>query len=239
MSIRNLFLSVALILATTMGLNASVINEFEPNPSGTDPSTQDVELLGTPSAPYSGWLLSIEMDGAGGTIDRATEVSGTYDANGLSIETIGDLENPGFTLVFSELDAGGLGTDLDTDNDGVLDDPSVFGTVFDAVSVPDDATDSGYYAGQLGGVDFMFTGGEPELTFRERSTGTWIAVNDLDDPLDGIFGADGTEYFASDFRQDPFVPTFGSANPEFVPEPASAITLGLGALALLFARRRR
>lgn len=147
-----------------------------------------------------------------------------------------DLENPSFTLVFSSGDGGGLGTDLDADGDGVLDDVAGFGTVFDAVSIPDAAGDAGYYAGQLGGVDFAFSGLEPKLAFRALSTGAWIAVNDLDDPLDGIFGADGTELFASDFLSDPFTPTFGAANPGFVPEPSSLVLCGLAAIGLM--RRR-
>lgn len=233
----SLFLvATGLLLLGGANAEANLISEFQPNPSGADPSTQDIELSGTPLADYTGFLLSIDSDSFIGTIDRMTAVSGTYDAAGRAVETVDDLENPSFTLVFSSGDGGGLGTDLDADGNGALDSVAAFGTVFDAVSIPDAAGDAGYYAGQLGGVDFSFTGNEPELVFRELTTGGWIAVNDLDDPLDGIFGADGTEYVAADFLSDPFTPTFGAANPAFVPEPSSLVVFGLAAIGLL--RRR-
>jgi hypothetical protein len=234
------FVASVMLLFGAVGASADLINEFQPNPSGTDPGTQDIELTGAPFAAYSGFLISIDSDGGPalfiGTIDRLTAVSGNYDVNGLAVETVADLENPSFTLVFSTGDGGGLGTDLDVDGDGVLDDVSGFGTVYDAVSIPDAAGDEGSYAAQLGGVDFTFTGFEPELAFRELTTGTWIAVNDLDDPLDGIQGADGTSYTAADFLSDPFTPTFGRENPAFVPEPSSLLLCSLAAIGL--ARRR-
>ena len=39
-----------------------VINEFEPNPVGTDPTNVSFELKGTPNDSFSGWILSVESD---------------------------------------------------------------------------------------------------------------------------------------------------------------------------------
>ncbi len=214
---------------------ANLINEFQPNPVGTDPSQVSIELSGTPLAAFSGYISSIEMDGAGGTIDRQTAVSGSYDANGLAVVTVDDLENPGFTLVFSSADAGGLGADLDVGNVGVLDNPAAFGTVFDAISIPDDNTDSGYYAGQLGGQDFVYTGDEPKLAFRDGTTGAWYAVNDQGNVPENVFDIAGNQLVNANFDLDPELTTFGSTNPSYIPEPASLMLLCLGGFAL---RRR-
>lgn len=96
--------AIGLLLLVTLsgGLQAqALISEFQPNPAGTDPSDQTFELSGTPDAAFSGWILSIESDQgyASGTVDRATAVSGTFDANGLLTVSVPDLENPSFTVV--------------------------------------------------------------------------------------------------------------------------------------------
>ena len=99
---------LAVVFALTAMLSGSakadLLSEFYGNPPGTDPSSQDVELFGTPSAPFDLWIVSIETDAGGsqGTVDRASNVMGSYDANGLATVSIDDLENPSFTLVLSE-----------------------------------------------------------------------------------------------------------------------------------------
>ena len=114
------FLLFTLISFASYG---QIINEFQPNAFGTDPDPMSIELKGTPTASFSGFLISIESDGANGTVDRSSAVSGTFDANGLLVVMIGDLENPSFTFALCSTDPG-LGTDLDGDNDGTFEDLS-------------------------------------------------------------------------------------------------------------------
>lgn len=231
--------SVAALLIGMTAANADLINEFEPNAAGADPDPMNIELSGTPLAAFSGFLSSIEMDGRQGTIDRSAAVSGSYDANGLAVVSVPDLENPGFTLVFSSLDGGGLGADLDSGDAGTIDNPSVFGTVFDAISIPDDAGDSGYYAGQLGGQDFTYSGDEPKLAFRDGITGAWYAVNDVfSNPVQEVKDISGNLIANNLFSADPEVTTFGSINPTAIPEPSTFALLGLGGLVALLRRRR-
>lgn len=210
-----------------------VISEFAPNPTGTDPGTQMIELSGNPNEAYSGFISTIETDdgAALGTIDRQTMIAGNLDGNGIAVVSVGDLENPSFTLVFHSADAGGTGADLDTNDDSTLDLAVNLGTIFDAISIPDEVADQGRYGVQLGGQDFTFTGDEPQLVFRDGTTGGWLAVNDPDTGVIDINGNNvGPVGFAS--------PSFGSSNPA-IPEPSSSLLGVLGLLAVFGHRRRK
>ena len=208
-------------------LTSQLISEFEPNPAGTDPSDVSFELSGAPNAAFDLWILSVESDeGDPGVVDRATNVSGTFGTTGLAVVTIPDLENPSFTVIVADTFTGTVGTtDIDTDNDGIADDLSAIGTIRDAVGIPDNVGDEAFiYGAQLGGSDFSFVGSEPELVFRDASTGPFYAV----DFTDAVYDIDATVLDAADFNADPTAPTFGSINPsltsqlisEFEPNPA-------------------
>ncbi|MEM1111634.1 MAG: endonuclease/exonuclease/phosphatase family protein [Pseudomonadota bacterium] len=202
------------IFALTAAARADMINEFQPNPNGGDPSVVPVELIGTPGASFSGWLLSIESDlGDPGVVDRASEVSGTYDSEGLLVVNIPDLENPSFTLVLTDAFTGSVGgTDIDADNDGVLDDTSSFGTVLDAIGTSD-TTGEPVYGSGLGFIDFPFTGDEPQLMFRDGGTGEWYAINDPDNGV--AIDAAGNAQLLEDFGPDAAPGgNFGDVNPE-------------------------
>ena len=223
-------------------LAADLINEFQPNPFGTDPANQMIELIGTPGAAYSGFLITVDSDGAGGTafigtVDRENAIQGNYDANGFAVITIPDLENPSFTLVFSTASPG-LGTDLDLDGDGLLDAIAGFGTVFDAINIPDSVFDQdAMYGSQLGGVDMTYSGDEPKLTFRDGVTGDWYSVNDQGNTPENVFDEFGNQVPNGAFNLDPELPTFGSMNPS-IPEPVSSGLLGLALVGFGFVRRR-
>jgi hypothetical protein len=194
------------------------INEFQPNAPGADPDPMQVELKGTPSAAFSGWILGIESDAssAQGMVDRFSSVSGTFDANGLLVVTIPDLENPSFTLVLVSSFTGDNNTDIDTDNDGVVDDISTFGTIYDAIGIPD-TTGEAVYGAELGGADFAYTGDEPQLAFRDGTTGDWYAVNDPSGT--DAYDINGNAVAGSSFDTDPTgdgttaATSFGSVNP--------------------------
>jgi hypothetical protein len=198
----------------TIALTAQpLINEFEPNPDGADPAMVSIELIGVPGESFTGFLSSIENDGINGTVDRVSAVSGTFDANGLLVVMIGDLENPSFTFVLSSADPG-LGTDLDATNDGTIDDiPGAFGTVYDAIGIADNASDASVsYATQLGGTSFMYSGAEPFKFFRDTDGNPYI----INSPTASVvFSPDGTSSPIGDFSPDPLVDSYGQPNSVF------------------------
>lgn len=237
---KNAILAGAAIAALTTAAEASVkINEFEPNPVGADAASQQFEFLGTPGEFFSGWVLSIEADNisAAGTVDRASTFSGTFDANGLLLVSIPDLENPSNTVLLTDTFTGSVGDDLDTDNDGVIDDTGNWNEVLDAIAILDTASDFSY-ASQLGGTDFPDIGDEPRLVFRDSVTMDWFAINDVSGD-DDIFDQAGDIVTAA-FDPAALGDTFGAINPtqvsQVIPVPAAAL---LFAPALAMLRRRR
>ncbi len=229
-----LYLAAICLSATA---HAVLINEIQPNPTGADPTSVQLELLGTAFSSFDGYLLSVETDSAGGTIDRASTISGVFDPNGLLTVNIPDLENPSFTLILVDTFTGTVGMDIDVDNDGIIDDFSSFGTVFDAIGVPDSTADAAFgYGAQLGGLDFSYTGDEPQLIFRDSVTLDWFAINDPAGTQ--AFDLMGTGIDFSNFDMDPSMTTFGAINPTVVPVPA-AIWLFASALGAISLRRKQ
>lgn len=216
---------------------AVMINEFQPNPTGADPANVDIELLGTPSASFSGWLLTVDTDfSPGNTVDRATAVSGTFDANGLAVVSVPDLENPSFTIALVDNFTGATGDVLDSADDlaglGI-------GTVFDAINTPDNVGDeaNSIAASVLGGTDLVYTGDEPKLIFRDGADPS--VIYSINDPAgtDAI-DQDGNLVPFANFDMDPEGDTFGRVNPTAVPEPASFVLFALGAVGLVASRKR-
>jgi hypothetical protein len=220
-----------------------LLNEFQPNPAGSDPATQDVELLGAPNTNFDLWILSIENDGYNGLVDRASNVTGSFDANGLAVVTINDLENPSNTVILTDSFTGSTSTDIDPGDDGVLD-LSTIGTIFDALGVSDNAGDDAtMYGSLLGGTDLLFNGQfEPLIAFRDGVTRDWYqaVTADFGQPTEryAVYPASGgpeidPTVFIPDVTQ---IPTFGAINPT-IPEPASLALLAMGGLMIV--RRRR
>jgi hypothetical protein len=234
---------------STASYGAIVISEFEPNPAGTDPATTTVEISGgVGNAAYDLWFISIESDPTSiGTIDRAENVTGNFDANGFATFGVPDLENPSFTVALIEsTEPIVAGTDLDPSDAQTLSIPSAW-TVLDALGVPDlsgDEAITGAYASALGGVGIAYNGEfEPLSVFRDGTTGNWfntVTVNfGTPEERVAIFDAAGVEVSGSSFDIDPStnVTTFGTVNPSLIPEPSVALLGGLGLLGML--RRRR
>ncbi len=217
---------IAITGDSTGGGTPTLISEFRPNPEGGDPATSTFELSGTPGASFSGFITSIEGDAAGATIDRLAAVSGTFDPNGLLLVTVPDLENPSFTVVLSSDAPGTIGDDLDGNADGDIDNPSVFGTIYDAIGVPDAAGDAGFlYGNELGGTDFTFTGDEPRLIFRAGSVSSLYAINDPDNGE--VYEVGGTNVGTAIFNLDPTAgsDTFGTVNPILGPAPTATFAI--------------
>ncbi len=237
----------AAMFAASVANASTLINEFEPNPAGSDPSNQDVELLGTPGASFDLWILSLESDSFNGTVDRASNVTGSFDANGIAVVTIGDLENPSNTVVLTDAFTGSVGDDLDAANDGTLD-LSSLGNILDAVGVSDNvADDDNLYGAILGGTDILYNGEfEPLSVFREATTGEWFNTVTVDfggvNQHIGVFDASGSqiELDPAGFTPDPTATTFGAVNPSFaaIPEPSTVAMLMLGAVAASAASMR-
>ena len=184
-----------------------LISEFQPNPPGVDPSNAEFELSGTANTAFSGWILSFESDAgsSAGVVDRAAMVNGVFDANGLLVVSVPDLENPSYTVALTSDFTGSVGS-------STVADTALFGTVFDAIGVPDEVGDeTSIFGAQLGGSDFLYTGAELELIFRDASNGDWYAV----DSLAGTQVQDTKAALVNldDFDANPFVPTFGTINP--------------------------
>jgi len=224
--------------------SAALLNEFEPNPAGGDPADTTFELSGTALDAFDLWILSLESDGFNGTVDRAANVTGSFDANGLAVVAVPDLENPSFTVILTDAFTGAIGDDLDAADDGTLD-LSSLGTIHDAVGVSDNAADDGtLYGAALGGTDILYNGEfEPLLVFRDGVSGDWYQTVTVDfggaNERVGVFGAGGgAEISSSAFTPDASSPTFGSANPTLVPEPATFALLSVALLGVVTKRRR-
>jgi len=200
-----------------------LINEFQPNPVGDDPASTNFELSGAANTAFSGWLLSFESDagGSAGLVDRAAMIDGVFDANGLLVVSVPDLENPSFTVALTSDFTGSVG-------DSTVTDTALFGTVYDAIGVPDEVGDEAtLYGVQLGGSDFAFTGAEPELIFRDGSTGALFAV----DLLTGtqVQDINAAQVNVDDFDVNPFATSFGTINPSLGDSgnPGGGVAFGL------------
>ena len=203
--------STAALLLSAPLFALPLINEFQPNPAGSDPADMDVELIGTPGVGFEGWLVSVEGDSGTyrGIVDRATAVSGVFDTDGILTVSIPDLENPTFTFILTSDFNGTIGTtDIDTDNDATADDMSAFGTIYDAVGIPDTTTDA-LYGTELGGVDMPYIGTEPELFFRDGYNQEPYVYDDF---TPALYDLNNTELNISTFNEGPTT-TFDAVNP--------------------------
>lgn len=227
-----LFALAGIAVAANAG-TTPLINEFEPNPIGTDPAMVNFEIKGQAGTTFNGFVYSVEGDFGGGVdnfIDREFAVSGTFDANGILNVMIGDLENPSFTVVLASGGLGSAGGAYNGTNGADL-----FGTVFDAVTVNDIEGDlANSIVPTLGvGTNLAYVGSEPVRTFRDGINNDWYSVD-----FDGfVYDAAGNLVDNSLFDSDPTAYNFGGVNQTVVPAPAAAGVLAFAGLAAT--RRRR
>jgi hypothetical protein len=159
------------------------LTELFINPPGTDQGQETVELRGAPGASLGGYFfIVIEGDAAGaGVVDLVVNL-GTYSfgANGLLLvrDTAAvlspapaaetnvvvfdfnpDIENGSNTYLVGFGTPPAVGTDLDANNDGVLDAPFAAFTVVDALGLRDADTTDLVYGGALGFENLLPTFG--------------------------------------------------------------------------------
>jgi hypothetical protein len=189
MKLKSLSLVAAIAGASIANAGASAfVTEFMFNPGGADGGFEYVEIQGTPGATFTGlYILSIEGDlgatGGVGAIDQKIAVpSVTIGSNGLALIRQGsvpftnapdaattvvtqtwtpDIENGTNTYALVQSANPffvGL-TDLDTNDDGTIDDVNVLSglTVLGAFGAFDGNNENGdkAYGVQLGGIDFV------------------------------------------------------------------------------------
>src|SRR6056297_3610583 len=124
-----------------------VINELVANHTGTD-TNEYIEIFGSANTDYSTFsVIEIEGDGAGpGTVDGVFPVGSTNATGHWSTGFLNNqLENGSLTLLLVEGWSGAAGTDLDTDDDGVLDATPWTG-VADGISISDGGASDQHYS---------------------------------------------------------------------------------------------
>lgn len=204
------------------------ISEFQPSAASNSPAaTQTIELSGAPGTAFEGVLVAIASDtqqANPGRITSAVPVAGTFDANGLLTLELAALTSSAYTLALLDSFAGTTTTDIDPNNDGVVEDLSTFGTVLDAIGVAAIATPPTLtYGTALGGTDLVFGTVEPDLIFREGSTGALYAASAVTTGTQ-VIAADGTPVNLDDFVTLPTAaPTFGAVNPALIARGAEVV----------------
>lgn len=196
-----------------------IINELQPILDGTNPRRAEVELRGVPGEQFSGFLLSIGSDLRPSSrrsmrIGGVTQVTGTFDSNGLLSVSIDDVDLPSRSIVLTQGFAGSLNYILDQNNDGVIDDVAYLGIILDAIGVPASLLgEDGLVAQQLGGTDLKYIGADPTLSYRDGCSLKWYDVKS-ESGTSTLFDASGDEMGnPPNFDKDPRETTFNGPNP--------------------------
>ncbi|MEX2214248.1 MAG: PEP-CTERM sorting domain-containing protein [Phycisphaeraceae bacterium] len=237
LAVDNFSLTPTFVLPPPLPALAPVLNEFVANHTGGD-THEFVEAFGLANTDYSRYtILQLEGDGTGaGTIDSVLNL-GTTDANGIFVTSFfaNELENGTLTLLLVQDFTGTDGTDLDTDNDGILD-STPWVSIVDSVGVMD--ADAGDFVYSSVVLDPAFAGGAFAPGGASRipngldtdSVSDWVR-NDFDGA--GLPGFVGTPVVGEAIN------TPGALNSIVpVPEPASFALLLMSGAAILQRRRR-
>jgi hypothetical protein len=167
------------------------LSEIMIDAPGSDDGQEYIEIRGPASAALSGYhLVVIEGDGTGaGVVDMVIPLGAyTTGSNGLLLirdtsavlsppphpatsvvvfNPTPDIENGTNTFVLGSGTPPTVTTDLDTNDDGVLDNGIPGFTVADAVATTDGGSSDRMYAAQLGGTNFPDNGAfTPDAAYR-------------------------------------------------------------------------
>jgi len=207
------------------------INEFSVNHVSTD-TEEYLEIIGSPNADYSAYaVLSIEGDynssnSSEGFIDRIVPL-GITDANGLFLSELPNdaLENGTMTLLLVKDNTAVTSNDIDTNDDGVIDN-TYWSEIADEVAIHDGGASDLTYGVPVLGVaydGFAFAPGAASRIpdgFDTDSATDWVR-NDFD--LAGIPGYVGTPTYGEAyntpgaFNEIVKVVTFNVTIPDFTP----------------------
>jgi hypothetical protein len=264
--------TIAAFVAATVGVQAQVqINEIFINPPGTDSGMEFIEFKGAANQSLAGLhLLMIEGDGSSiGIIDVALDLGSlSLGSNGLLLwrdsSTVltpapasgtavhvadfnPDIENGSNTYVIVSGFSGTAGvTDLDTNNDGVLD-STPWTSVVNAIGlVENDGASNVSYAVALGGISYGPNAGfNADALVRLANDANILFGGDVTGSSPGSFPfTEATTAFSSgSFTFGDIVGTAqltpGSENFSAVPEPQEyAAIAGVLALGAAVWRRR-
>lgn len=195
-----------------------IINEFRPNhPLNPDPSMMTIELRGKPGDSIDGFITSLENDNVNkiGRINNVEVARGTFDADGILTFDIPDIHNPSITVILSSAKAGKKEEGLSIDANGHIARRDLFGTIYDAVGVPDDHFDEILlFAENLGGANLRYIGKQPTSIFRDSCTTEWYAVGRKQGIPHNIYDRAGRLLDENEFNvPNVLLPTFGLTNP--------------------------
>ncbi|MCD4748645.1 MAG: endonuclease [Thermoanaerobaculales bacterium] len=202
----SIFSCLVFALVVAPVVDAQVINEWVANHTGADPDNYEyLEIFGSPSTDYSSLtILHIEGDtststGTIGRIDRFYNV-GTTDSSGFWYTGFlsAELENGSMTLLLVDVFTGAIGDDVDSDNDGTIDNV-LWSSVIDGVSTSDGDAGDAYYSSvilsssmdssyfQPGGASRIPNGTDTD------TLGDWRRNDFFGAGLPGFYGAVGHE----------------------------------------------
>ncbi|WP_353780237.1 HYR domain-containing protein [Winogradskyella sp. 3972H.M.0a.05] len=200
-----------------------LISEYQPITIDAN-VPQTVEFKGPADESFSGVFVIIDGDNSRngrGVVTDVIDISGDFNADGILTVSVPNLTNPAHTAVLVNSFSGTVDvTDIDTDNDGVAEDLSTFGTIiYDAIGVGDGGACcpiSVTYGTDFGGVNLPSIGSIPGAIFREGSIGDFFQISTSSS---NIYDNTGATVDASLFDTTPTLSgTFGAINPSTIQE---------------------
>lgn len=233
------FLSLTCMVMFAGVSSAVVINEFVVDHTGSD-SHEFIELLGMPSTDYSDLtILEIEGDGNGaGLVDDGIFAVGSTDANGFWFSGYdpggaNDIENGSVTLLLVRDFSGAVGDDIDTTNDGTIDNP-LWSEIVDSIGTSDG-----------GGSDFVYgvdlPPGYDGNNFQPGGASRIPDGLDTDSFSDWVrndFFGQGLPGFANVADPGTAINTAGAMNQVVVPEPGCLGLFAACGMLLMIGKRR-
>lgn len=254
-------------LAAAAGLSFAVhaqvrINELMVNAPGTDNGSEFIELSGTAGASLNNlWLIGLEGDGTGaGVVDVAIDYTGfSLGSNGLLLhrDAVGvltpgpdvattvrvgdfnpDLENGSCTWILVSGFTGAIASDLDTNDDGVLDFTPWTSVLSSVALLENDGAANIGYAASLGGVNFGPQAGFNADAFVYGTDGLYYGMDVLG-TNPGAYAFDTTRMAD---QSGALVSVAGALTPgsvNVIPAPGVAALAGIASVVTLRRRRSR